>query len=298
MTECPQDILRVRCLLCCQILECNRADTSALVYHIREYHPEVTLQSSDEFQPTSVNRPHVQPQRHRTGSNGHRFNSAEDPPFASALSELNTSMVEDQKTHKHLENEVLKKGRTPSQEERFIAPVDIPGFGTKKTHVEDETAKMNSSRKSVNKTGIGDTKETQVLYKRQYKFKEPLTSHRPGKRKLYKTSIEKWRPGKSTIVCPECGANKRPMIKSQIDKVSHSPIGAAFILTCWPFCFLPCLFPPPTKEYLHCAVCNHFLGVYDRKTEVINPNENSLQRSVGGSSSSGMNKATEQNKTL
>lgn len=38
------------------------------------------------------------------------------------------------------------------------------------------------------------------------------------------------------------------------------------MLTFWPFCFMPCLFPPPTKEFLHCSVCEFRFGQYDRQT--------------------------------
>lgn len=40
--------LKVRCLLCSKILQCTREDTTSLLDHIREYHPEVTvLESAD-----------------------------------------------------------------------------------------------------------------------------------------------------------------------------------------------------------------------------------------------------------
>lgn len=126
-------------------------------------------------------------------------------------------------------------------------------------------------------------KNEKVLYKREYKPMEPLkqdksvlkgkkSSSQSKKTKRYKTSIEKWRPGGSKIICPNCGIKKRPIIKSHTSRVANTALGASLLLTCWPFCFSPCMFPPPREECLHCAVCNYYLGMYDHRKEVITPN--------------------------
>ncbi|XP_055838912.1 uncharacterized protein LOC129906942 [Episyrphus balteatus] len=114
--------------------------------------------------------------------------------------------------------------------------------------------------------------ELKPIYTRKYKITTPLTPRSPQKRKMYKTSIEKWRPAKGMIYCPKCGAHKKPIIKSRSEKLSYSTVGAACILTCWPLCFLPCFFQGPSRDYLHCAECHNFLGMYDKQRNCVRPN--------------------------
>lgn len=54
---------------------------------------------------------------------------------------------------------------------------------------------------------------------------------------------------------------------------------------CWPFCFLPCLFPVHNLEYLHCANCKTFLGLYDRACNCIKPNRHFVGGCEGSDSS-------------
>lgn len=53
-------------------------------------------------------------------------------------------------------------------------------------------------------------------------------------------------------------------------QVSHNPAGAACIMTCWPFCFFPFLFPAPTQEHVHCSLCGYYFGMYDYQEQVMN----------------------------
>lgn len=80
-----------------------------------------------------------------------------------------------------------------------------------------------------------------------------------------KLAVEKWRPGKDQITCLKCGNTRRPVIRSYAEKVSTSPAGAACLLSLWPCCFMPFLFPPPTRHMLHCGSCGYLFGEYDRK---------------------------------
>ncbi|KAL5285808.1 hypothetical protein ACFFRR_007470 [Megaselia abdita] len=187
--------LKVRCLLCSKILQCTREDTSALLEHIREYHPEVTVLESNEA------LSHMAPENNNNNNNNNK----------KAVQIDSDPMV-----------------RSPG----------------------------------------GDT---QRLSKTDYNVQRDCT-RRSGRKRLYKTSIEKWRPGIGLIYCPKCGTKHRPLVKSHTEKISTSTVGAACILTCWPFCFFPCLFPSPTKEYLHCPVCDNFLGLYDKDRSCVRPN--------------------------
>ncbi|KAL1403300.1 hypothetical protein pipiens_005727 [Culex pipiens pipiens] len=89
---------------------------------------------------------------------------------------------------------------------------------------------------------------------------------------FYKTTVASWRPARSRVSCPECGQQRLPTIRSTADRYSSSAAGAAWVMTCWPFCFLPCLFTSPTKHHLHCSGCDAYLGLYDPDREVVGVN--------------------------
>jgi hypothetical protein len=132
-----------------------------------------------------------------------------------------------------------------------------------------------------------ETGRSKLLYQRKYKPVKPIVQDTSKlnpeekqeilqlankKVKYYKTSIEKWRPGGAKIICANCGAKGRPVVKSRTSRQTSSALGASLILTCWPFCLAPCLFSAPKEECLHCATCNFYLGTYDHQRAVIKPN--------------------------
>ncbi|XP_058818605.1 uncharacterized protein LOC131681672 [Topomyia yanbarensis] len=97
----------------------------------------------------------------------------------------------------------------------------------------------------------------------------------PTRRKMYyKTTVASWRPARARITCPQCGESRFPTIRSSANRYARSMYGAAWIMSCWPFCFLPCLFTAPTKHHLHCSSCGSYLGVYDPGREVVDANRN------------------------
>lgn len=67
--------------------------------------------------------------------------------------------------------------------------------------------------------------------------------------------------------------------------MTYNSCGACCLLGCWPFCFLPCLFPVHNLEYLHCANCKTFLGLYDRDCNCIKPNRHFVAGYDGSESS-------------
>ncbi|XP_062551734.1 uncharacterized protein LOC134216994 [Armigeres subalbatus] len=100
--------------------------------------------------------------------------------------------------------------------------------------------------------------------------KQDFTTRRPkGRKMFYKTSVATWRPARCRAVCPHCGELQYPTIRMTADRYSQSVYGATWIMTCWPFCFLPCLFTAPTKRHLHCSKCNAYLGLYNPNQEVV-----------------------------
>lgn len=60
--------------------------------------------------------------------------------------------------------------------------------------------------------------------------------------------------------------------------MSHSTVGAALIMTCWPFCFFPFLFQAPIQENLHCSICGYFFGSYDYQKQTMSVPKESKQR--------------------
>ncbi|EDS42500.1 conserved hypothetical protein [Culex quinquefasciatus] len=98
-------------------------------------------------------------------------------------------------------------------------------------------------------------------------------SARDIKRQLRTSLVASWRPARTRVSCPECGQQRLPTIRSTADRYSSSAAGAAWVMTCWPFCFLPCLFTSPTKHHLHCSGCDAYLGLYDPDREVVGVNQ-------------------------
>ncbi|XP_068146627.1 uncharacterized protein [Drosophila tropicalis] len=93
-----------------------------------------------------------------------------------------------------------------------------------------------------------------------------------SRRQYYRASIERWTPTDGAIFCPCCGCCRCPVIKTKTEFYKSTGCCAACLISCWPFCFLPCLISPENREYLHCPSCKTFLGLYDRENNCIKPN--------------------------
>ncbi|XP_037050673.1 uncharacterized protein LOC119084701 [Bradysia coprophila] len=141
------------------------------------------------------------------------------------------------------------------------------------------------TRKSLKKT----MEENQLLYDMDGNVVPKYTENGMSKkrrsskndtkrRRFYKTSVETWKPGRDKILCPKCDAIVRPIIRRSADRVSHSSVGAALIMTCWPFCFFPFLFPAPVQENLHCSICGYYFGSYDYQNQKMNIRMNESQK--------------------
>uniref|UniRef100_A0A182V418 LITAF domain-containing protein n=1 Tax=Anopheles merus TaxID=30066 RepID=A0A182V418_ANOME len=74
--------------------------------------------------------------------------------------------------------------------------------------------------------------------------------------------LTQWKPARFRVKCGECGGRFYPTIRNAASRISNG-LGAACILSCWPFCFLPALFTTASKYHLHCSNCNAYLGLYD-----------------------------------
>ncbi|KAF5278104.1 hypothetical protein FQR65_LT03620 [Abscondita terminalis] len=96
------------------------------------------------------------------------------------------------------------------------------------------------------------------------KSTESLTASE--KYRMYKTTVETWKPGISVLSCPACGKTGRPIVRKQQNKIAHSSVGAICLLGCWPLCFLPFMLGGSNVMNIHCKFCGQYLGTFDRKT--------------------------------
>ncbi|KAG5892930.1 hypothetical protein JTB14_006244 [Gonioctena quinquepunctata] len=86
------------------------------------------------------------------------------------------------------------------------------------------------------------------------------------KKNIYKTTVETWGSGPFKVICPKCKRKARPCIRKQKNKVAHTCLGAFFMMTCWPICFLPFLLPNAGSVDFFCRHCGTYLGEYNKAT--------------------------------
>ncbi|KAL1395713.1 hypothetical protein pipiens_000002, partial [Culex pipiens pipiens] len=75
-----------------------------------------------------------------------------------------------------------------------------------------------------------------------------------------------------SIKCPACQTCRIPVVRSHQQHETRSSFCASLLLCCWTFFCLPCCFPQPKREYLHCSTCNAFLAMYDYEENCVEPN--------------------------
>lgn len=77
---------------------------------------------------------------------------------------------------------------------------------------------LSDAKKRIAKSGHN---QDQIIYEKKGLPVDPLMpTRRKSRRKMYKTSIEKWRTGSSKITCPRCGSTRTPTIRTQSQRVS------------------------------------------------------------------------------
>ncbi|KAB0796001.1 hypothetical protein PPYR_10062 [Photinus pyralis] len=85
-------------------------------------------------------------------------------------------------------------------------------------------------------------------------------------KRMYKTTVETWKPGIAVLTCPSCGKTGHPIVRKQQNKITHSSLGAICLLGCWPLCFLPFMLGGSNTMNIHCKFCGQYLGTFDRKS--------------------------------
>lgn len=150
------------------------------------------------------------------------------------------------------------------------------GSPSSSSSFEGETSSPVNSRDTLQQKlirefpgGRGGRTKARTLYKRIYR---PRRSIRSARKICYKTTVENWRPGGMSIKCPACQACRIPVVRSHQEHETRSSFCASLLLCCWTFFCLPCCFPQPKREYLHCSTCNAFLAMYDHEENCVEPN--------------------------
>ncbi|XP_016928205.2 uncharacterized protein [Drosophila suzukii] len=153
--------------------------------------------------------------------------------------------------------------------------------GLSESQMAEEAEKYMAKKKSSTRSGASGAGEPVACSGASSKSEKPscpcpcprpvdkATSHR---RSCYRASIERWAPAEGRIFCPCCACSKRPLIKAASEIVDNGCC-AAWVVSCWPLCFLPCLMSSDNKEYLYCSNCRTFLGIYDRENSCVQPSK-------------------------
>uniref|UniRef100_A0A182VSK8 LITAF domain-containing protein n=1 Tax=Anopheles minimus TaxID=112268 RepID=A0A182VSK8_9DIPT len=124
-------------------------------------------------------------------------------------------------------------------------------------HKPNQCSMLSTSRPTE---GCNEQQETMPSVRPSQSRSKTTSLH--TKKTIYKTTVAQWKPARFRVKCKECGGRFYPTIRYATSRISNG-FGAACILSCWPFCFLPALFTTPTKHHLHCSNCNAYLGLYN-----------------------------------
>lgn len=207
--------------------------------------------------------------------------NARTPPDSPKRKSLNSRTPPDSPRRKSLDlrtppdspkRNSMEVRKTVEISSRKNMDVRTPVTSSREKSVEYRNEKSNSLEASLLKNGKQTryyTGNSEVL-----ETETTIDESNINKNKLYRTSLQKWRPGGEKITCPNCGETRKPIIRAHTERVAHSSFGASLIATCWPFCLAPCLFPEPFLEFIHCSVCDHYLGKYDHNQKLLSPNTN------------------------
>ncbi|XP_023305621.2 uncharacterized protein LOC111687413 [Lucilia cuprina] len=264
-----KEINLVRCLKCGKILKCSRYDTAALLEHIRTDHPEVDVVDTD----TKRKRSYLEETTKRNqNSPVNRYKGQTEPDNEiKQCCECSDEDCNVDKCQPYNADQNVSYVNTEDEEREKQWPRPFVTHYAVTSEILEKYPEIKECEYCPRNPNA------EVVYTRRYRLNTPSTVNeqvlqQPFQRNLYCTSIEKWCPADGTIYCPKCGCNKRPLIKTKAQRFSNNECAACCLLSCWPFCFLPWLLQGPSQDYLHCANCKTFLGLYDRNTNCVQPN--------------------------
>ncbi|XP_058455582.1 uncharacterized protein LOC131432949 [Malaya genurostris] len=244
----------VMCVICETVLKYNREDTGNLIQHLRDNH------------------------RHGRSMKSTRSKHVENPPVESSdeiILEMESLpvMVESEGhfSHDHQSCTVKDVIEKAIRSTESAVSDNIESISSDSDEFEISSS-ASTSRDNLQEKLIRETSNygrRKVMYERRYRPRRPI---RTCRRVLYRTTVENWRPGGLRITCPVCGKSRIPVIRCRRERETNSSIWASFLSCCWPFCCLPCCFPKPKREFLHCSACEAYLAKYDYEADCIQPN--------------------------
>ncbi|KAI8038511.1 uncharacterized protein LOC128254573 [Drosophila gunungcola] len=228
------DMQSLRCLHCMKVIRCSRYDTSGLVRHIEQDHPDIYSATNDKIK-----------NLHKLAAD-HGISEERLTKIGKMTGLSETEMAE--KADKYMASK-MSSGRS-----------GVSGVGEPVGKTSSKAAYSAASSKEERSSGPCPCPCPRAVDK---------TAHR---RHCYRASIERWAPVEGRIFCPCCACSRRPLIKAATE-IMDSGCCASCLLTCWPLCFLPCLQSADNREYLYCSNCRTFLGIYDRDHNCVNPSK-------------------------
>lgn len=251
-------VLIVRCLICSKELPYTQSDPSVLFEHIRAEHPLASQRSRKSCEKNQETQAKVTSDLETLKRNSASLKSLIDK-------EIQTDVA--WSYFVTMDNQIELSSPVEKDLNEAIDPVPAPRTSKRS---KDDKFKVVIPGKTP------PAKPLRTHKTNEKKCPEPKQDSPKNERKhrrFYKTSIEKWRPiGDEKIDCPRCLSHKRPIVRTHRERVTESSFVATLMMTCWPLCFSPCIFPEPAEENLHCPVCNYHLGVYDHKNKLVRPN--------------------------
>lgn len=284
-------VLVVKCLICNKELTYLQSDPSELVAHVRLEHPSVnqrTRKSTTKHNEARAKAAHDIEQS--LSRNSESLQSLIDREVQtdiiwSHFEKMNqqVSTPRSSKDSASGSTNVITKTPPLSPRQTASSPARL---SDERKKIDDKTPlkkvpvtttdQQKTRRSSQEKIQMRIGNDAKVLFTSKNPSNQTLADESKPERKrvkFYKTSIERWQPvGDEKIHCPRCQSHKRPIIRTHTERVTESSFLSTLLMTCWPFCLAPCLFPEPTHEKLHCPVCNFHLGIYDHQKKIVMPN--------------------------
>lgn len=252
---------RVKCVICGTVLAFDRADTWNLIQHLQEYHRHDWKRSYD---------------RRRTKKHRQRIKSEDIVLEMESLPVLVESVDHDHDhDHDHQNctvRDVIDRAVGSAEVtvvDKFVGNSPPPSSESSNEEGRLSVTSRDALEEKLIKESSGKGKIRKTLYKRMYR---PRRSLRSGRVVSYRTTVENWRPGGMRINCPACGRSRLPVVRSHREHETTSSTWSSFLMCCWPLWCLPCCFPKPKREYLHCSACDAFLAMYDHEGDCIQPN--------------------------
>lgn len=280
-------VLVVKCLICNKELTYTQSDPSELVAHVRQEHPSVNQRTRKST--TKQNEAKAKAALdigQSLSRNSESLQSLIDREVQtdiiwSHFEKMNQQVSTPRSSKNSASGSINVITKTPPLNPRQTAssPARLSDERKKfddKTPLKKVSSDKQKRRSSQEKIQMNIGNDAKVLFTSKNLPNQTLAKELKTERKrvkFYKTSIERWQPvGDEKIHCPRCQSHKRPIIRTHTERVTESSFVSTLLMTCWPFCLAPCLFPEPTHEKLHCPVCNFHLGIYDHQKKIVIPN--------------------------